>query len=146
MLRNIPNRYTRKMLLRLLDSHGFTGDYDFVYLPIDFRHKVNLGYAFVNTSRHDSAARLRDCLDGFSNWAFDSQKVCEAVWASPHQGLEQNVERYRNSPVMHQSVSDEFRPLLFKDGERINFPPPTRSIRAPKIRPDACHAGSIDHA
>mmetsp|Transcript_38842 Transcript_38842/g.89700 ORF Transcript_38842/g.89700 Transcript_38842/m.89700 type:complete len:414 (-) Transcript_38842:483-1724(-) len=131
MLRNLPNRYTRKMFLRMLDLHGFRLDYDFLYLPIDFKHRVNLGYAFVNMASHESAVRLKETLDGFKDWAFDSQKVCEAVWASPHQGLAPNIERYRNSPVMHDSVSDEFKPLLFKAGTRVAFPRPTKAIRAP---------------
>eukprot|EP00971_Amphidinium_carterae_P152300 3018381-Amphidinium_carterae.1 len=80
---------------------------------------------------HESAVRLKETLDGFKDWAFDSQKVCEAVWASPHQGLAPNIERYRNSPVMHDSVSDEFKPLLFKAGTRVAFPRPTKAIRAP---------------
>jgi len=137
MLRNLPNRYTRKMFLRMLDAHGFRGFYNFIYLPIDFRHKVNLGYAFVNTVSHESAVRLKDALNGFNSWAFDSLKVCEAVWASPHQGLEENMERYRNSPVMHESVPDEFKPVLFQDGMRISFPLPTKNIRSPKVRPVA---------
>jgi len=134
MLRNLPNRYTRKMFLRMLDIHGFSREYDFVYLPIDFKHRVNLGYAFVNMATHESAVRLKATLNGFRAWAFDSQKICEAVWASPHQGLAPNIERYRDSPVMHESVSDEFKPLLFKDGVRVAFPPPTKNIRAPKVR------------
>jgi len=140
MLRNLPNRYTRKMFLRLLDTHGFSRDYDFVYLPIDFRHRVNLGYAFVNMASHESAVRMKDTLDRFSAWTFDSQKVCEVVWAAPHQGLAPNIERYRNSPVMHESVSDEFKPILFKDGMRVAFPPPTKTIRAPKFREAGDHA------
>merc|ERR1719163_748335 len=32
MLRNLPNNYTRAMLLKLIDSEGFGGKYDFVYL------------------------------------------------------------------------------------------------------------------
>jgi len=142
MLRNLPNRYTRKMFLRMLDLHGFSCEYDFVYLPIDFKHSVNLGYAFVNMASHESAVRLKSTLNGFSAWAFDSQKVCEAVWASPHQGLAPNIERYRDSPVMHASVADEFKPLLFKDGVRVAFPPPTKNIRAPKAR----ETGGGDHA
>jgi len=142
MLRNIPNRYTRKMFVRMLDLHGFSCEYDFVYLPIDFKHSVNLGYAFVNMASHESAVRLKSTLNGFSAWAFDSQKVCEAVWASPHQGLAPNIERYRDSPVMHASVADEFKPLLFKDGVRVAFPPPTKNIRAPKAR----ETGGGDHA
>ena len=60
MLRNLPNNYTRDMLLELIDSLGFRGQYapgfcfqlkiveDFIYLPIDFQTQACLGYAFVN--------------------------------------------------------------------------------------------------
>merc|ERR1740123_2226645 len=37
MLRNLPNDYTRDMLLALLDKEGFQGKYNFVYLPMDFK-------------------------------------------------------------------------------------------------------------
>ena len=37
-----------------------------------------------------------------------SQKVCEVCWGNPLQGLGAHIVRYRNSPVMHQSVPDEY--------------------------------------
>merc|ERR1712232_163335 len=77
MLRNIPNRYTQSMLLSLLDEHGYDLCYDFVYLPMDFRNGVNLGYAFVNLLEHEAALRFMTTLQGFSKWFFDSAKVCE---------------------------------------------------------------------
>ena len=43
MLRNVPNDYTREMLLELLDSQGFAGRYNFAYLPCDFYRDANLG-------------------------------------------------------------------------------------------------------
>mmetsp|Transcript_42077 Transcript_42077/g.105863 ORF Transcript_42077/g.105863 Transcript_42077/m.105863 type:complete len:303 (+) Transcript_42077:3-911(+) len=135
MLRNIPNRYTQSMLVSLLDEHGFTAGYDFVYLPMDFRNGVNLGYAFVNLLKHEDALRLMTTFQGFSKWFFDSAKVCEVSWAHPHQGLEEHVERYRNSPVMHPSMPQEYKPMMFQNGVRVAFPPPTKAIRAPKLRP-----------
>merc|ERR1712072_1555922 len=47
MLRNLPNSYTRNMLIELLDKEGLHGDYDLVYVPVDFTKLAGLGYAFV---------------------------------------------------------------------------------------------------
>jgi hypothetical protein len=135
MLRNLPNNYSRRMLLELMDQLGFVGNYDFVYLPIDFKTQASLGYAFVNLTSSDDANRFCKCFSGFSDWALPSQKVCKVNWSKPYQGLTAHVERYRNSPVMHEAVPDEFKPALFSNGERSTFPPPTKKIRAPRMRP-----------
>lgn len=136
MLRNMPNNQTRKMLLELLDQEGFAAQYDFVYLPMDFKTKASLGYAFVNFRTEAIANRCLETFEGFSRWAIPSRKVCGVGWSGPHQGLTAHVDRYRNSPVMHQDVPDSFRPILLKDGKRIAFPPPTKKLKAPRLRGD----------
>mmetsp|Transcript_67360 Transcript_67360/g.146804 ORF Transcript_67360/g.146804 Transcript_67360/m.146804 type:complete len:537 (-) Transcript_67360:362-1972(-) len=134
MLRNLPNNYTRAMLLELFDCLGFIGLYDFVYVPIDFRSKASLGYAFVNLTSAEVAQRFWNCMSGFSSWVLPSRKVCGVSWSGPHQGYTAHVERYRNSPVMHQAVPDEYKPCVFVNGERVPFPAPTKKLRAPRVR------------
>jgi len=101
---------------------------------MDLKRRAGLGYAFVNMVTPTEAQRAFCGLKGFSEWKiFSSSKVMDICWSDPLQGLDAHVHRYRNSPVMHDSVADEYRPMLFKDGVRIEFPPPTRRIREPRV-------------
>jgi hypothetical protein len=135
MMRNIPMEYTRSMLLALLDEQGFSKYcYDMLYLPINFRSGRSLGYSFINFVSHAEAERFEDHFRAFKDWAIPSEQVCEVDWSSTHQGLSVHVARYQNSPVMHESVPDEHKPILFENGERVQFPAPTKMVRAPKGR------------
>lgn len=131
MLRNLPNNYTREMFLQMLDEHGLVGKYDFAYLPCDFYRDANLGYAFVNMVDGKAVDELWKIFHGFSDWALPTAKVCEVSWSGPHQGFKAHVERYRNSPVMHRYVPDEYKPVIFKNGVRKPFPRPTKKVKAP---------------
>jgi len=135
MLRNIPNDYNFYMLKELIDSFGFRGQYDFLYLPMDFRKGANIGYAFVNGVNPAAAQRIRQAFDGFEDWAIQSAKTCEVSWSFPQQGLAEHVERYRNSPVMHESTPLAYKPRIYHNGYEVRFPPPTKPIKPVKLRP-----------
>jgi len=135
MMRNMPNNMRRQMLLDLIDSQGFKGSYDFVYLPVDFKSHRGLGYSFINFSNAETAERFKEHFSGFCDWSFQSDKVCEMTYSEGLQGLNAHIERYRNSPVMHESMPEECQPLLFVEGERVPFPKPTKRIRAPHQSP-----------
>lgn len=134
MLRNVPNNYSRAMLMEMLDNEGFTSQYNFFYLPIDFKSGASLGYAFVNLVSASAVQQFWKTFNGFSNWVLPSQKVCEVTWSTPYQGLAAHLERYRNSPLMHDAVPDEYKPVLLVDGVRTEFPPPTKKVRAPWMK------------
>lgn len=134
IVRKIPKSYTRDQLLALMDQEGFSAAYDLVYLPIDFATRTGLGYAFVNFTTEENATRFIEHFQGFSDWSTPSKKSCEVSLSNELQGLEAHVDRYRSSPVMHESVPDEFKPAIFVDGIRGEFPPPTRPIKQPRLR------------
>eukprot|EP00397_Hematodinium_sp_SG-2012_P050283 GEMP01058362.1.p1 GENE.GEMP01058362.1~~GEMP01058362.1.p1 ORF type:complete len:323 (+),score=63.72 GEMP01058362.1:67-1035(+) len=134
MMRNLPNKYNRDTILQLINKHQYADTFDFFYLPIDFRSKSNMGYAFINFIDPTDARRFKDYFTGFNSWNFNSVKNCEVSWSKPFQGLAAHVDRYRNSPMMHESVPFEYRPCLFKNGDLLPFPKPLKTIEPPKIR------------
>jgi hypothetical protein len=121
MIRNIPNKYSQRVLLEEI-NHNHMGRYDFFYLPIDFKNKCNVGYAFINFM--DAMA-----IVSFSNefnqqrWKnFNSEKVCALSYARI-QGKAAMIARFQNSSLMDKD--DEYQPLIFKsDGEDKGMPEP----------------------
>jgi hypothetical protein len=134
MLKGLPETYTRSNVLELLRAEGFFGRFNFVYLPVDFKRHRNLGYALINLVSPKEAERLGKHFEGFSRWSAAGGSVSSVAWCSPQQGLAAHVERYRNSPVMHESVPEEWRPMLLAHGVPIAFPPPTVRLKAPRLK------------
>lgn len=138
MFRNIPNKYTRDMLVKQLEQ-DLRGQFDFVYLPIDFKNQCNVGYAFINFRSFEACqsflqsfngVEVRKCLPGLN-----SRKVTEVTPARV-QGFEDNVQRLRNSPVMRELAHHpEWMPLIFdEDGTQLTFPDPERLLEPIKQR------------
>jgi len=138
MFRNIPNKYTREMLVKQLEQ-DLKGHFDFVYLPIDFKNQCNVGYAFINFRSTEACdifmqnfngVEVRKCLPGLN-----SRKVTEVTPARV-QGFEDNVQRLRNSPVMRELAHHpEWMPLIFDaNGIQFNFPQPERTLEPIKPR------------
>lgn len=126
MLRNIPNKYTRDMLVKRLNE-DFLGQYDFVYLPIDFNNKCNVGYGFINFTSTNACelfvnmfhnVDVRKCLPGLN-----SRKIAE-VGPARVQGLEENLRRLKVSPVMSELLNHpDWMPLLLdENGKDRPFP------------------------
>lgn len=136
ILRNCPTDCGRDILLKVLDAEGFAGLYDFVHVPVEFHSSNVLGYSIVNMVSPSIAQRALKHFQGFDRWPSTESvtAACETAWNSPLQGLAAHVDRYRNSPLMHQSVPEQYRPILLRKGVRAAFPRPTTRVRAPRIR------------
>jgi len=133
MLCNIPLHYCRDMIMDVLQSEGFVDHVTLIYVPQNLRTLSNFGYAFVDFDSVTVAEECKTRLNGFTTWNEPSERVLGIEW-SDAQGLDANIERYRNSPIMHEIVQDESKPAMFKNGVRVTFPEPTKSIRAPRLR------------
>jgi len=134
MICHLPFSYTCNTLIDLLESKGWSKKFDFAYVPINFTEMLGVGYAFLNLCSHAQAKEFMAEFEGFDGWASSfSKKPCEVRW-SDCQGLDDNIARYRNSPIMGPDVPAFYKPALLEDGVRVPFPEPTRKLRALKSR------------
>ena len=79
MIKNIPNKYTQKMLLEKIDRlHA--NRYDFFYLPIDLKNNCNVGYAFINFVDPMFILPFYEDLNAKSWERFNSEKICEITY------------------------------------------------------------------
>ncbi|XP_042499232.1 protein terminal ear1-like [Macadamia integrifolia] len=135
MIKNIPNKYSQKLLLNMLDNHCIhcneqiaDGDgqplssYDFVYLPIDFNNKCNVGYGFVNFTSTQATLRLYKAFHMQPWEVFNSRKICQITYARL-QGLEALKDHFKNSQFPCEV--DEYLPVVFsppRDGKQLTEP------------------------
>ncbi|KAL6890544.1 hypothetical protein ACP4OV_008799 [Aristida adscensionis] len=109
MIKNIPNKYTSKMLLAAIDELH-KGTYDFFYLPIDFKNKCNVGYAFINMISPVHIISFFQAFNGKKWEKFNSEKVASLAYARI-QGRTALISHFQNSSLMNEDK--RCRPILF---------------------------------
>jgi len=108
MIRNIPNHFTQKQLIAELESLGFNGSFDFLYIPLDKGTMSNVGYAFVNFVTPEWAAK---CMETFQDYRFKRHRKVAATSIAHLQGLEANLAHYENSAVSSAKLKQR-RPVV----------------------------------
>lgn len=134
MIRGLPHYLTRSLLEQILDSQGFVARYNFIYLPTNLHHGGCFGYGFVNLVNSREARRFVEHFQGFGFWPTPGPERSAVHTSEALQGLDELVERYRNSPLLHKSVPDGVRPAIYSDGVRVPFPKPTEPLQRPRMR------------
>ncbi|KAK9063653.1 hypothetical protein SSX86_017524 [Deinandra increscens subsp. villosa] len=133
MIKNIPNLYSRELLIRILDNHckmenqkiddhiNGVSAYDYLYLPIDFTNGVNAGFAFVNFTNSKAAFKFRDAFDG-KFWEGSNSRKVARIFRARIQGKEALINNCR--AMDFRGGSDEALPVVFdpaRDGSgRVN--------------------------
>lgn len=103
MIRNIPNKYTKELMLKTIDRY-FKHTYDFFYLPIDFKNNCNVGYAFINFKKIETIEAFYNRFNKQRWEMFNSDKVCQIKYARI-QGKKECKEHFKDSSLMKQPVS-----------------------------------------
>jgi len=110
MIKNIPNKYSQQLLKETIEvSH--LEEYDFLYLPIDFKNKCNVGYAFINLK---SPKAVLTFFRRFHNkrWEhFNSEKICEIAYARL-QGYNALKKHFMTSSIKYQK-DKRLKPLIY---------------------------------
>mmetsp|Transcript_49295 Transcript_49295/g.145576 ORF Transcript_49295/g.145576 Transcript_49295/m.145576 type:complete len:571 (-) Transcript_49295:106-1818(-) len=93
MIRPIPLKCSQRNMKKLLDVSGFTGEYDYLYVPMDQRMRANRGFAFVNFNTAAAAQRLYALFQGQIDKRFSATTTLQVVPATV-QGFEENTLAY----------------------------------------------------
>lgn len=131
MLRNIPEHFSRSDLLALLAACDGLMDARFLYLPLESTTGKAFGYGFIAFATEDVAEHFRILLDGME---VSAGMVLRVNWSACDVTADEQVERFRNSPLMHPSVPDASRPIVLLNGVRTAFPAPTKKLKVPRQR------------
>jgi len=132
MMRNLPNKYTQKMLLGEINEAGFSDSFDFVYLPVDPETNANRGYAFLNFKEPGVAWKFRQYFEDRKMNRFNSNKVV-SVKPATLQGYDTNYEHYASKRV--NGGDPETRPLFLREGDQeLGESGGARNLLPPKRR------------
>ncbi|XP_024969829.1 protein MEI2-like 2 [Cynara cardunculus var. scolymus] len=109
MIKNIPNKYSSAMLLAAINEQN-QGTYDFIYLPLDFKNKCNMGYAFINMIDPLKILQFHKSFNGKKWEKFHSGKVACLAYARI-QGKDALIAHFQQSSLMNQDKC--CHPILF---------------------------------
>ena len=105
MIKNIPNKFTRDLLLNTIDQN-FKGTYDLFILPTDGSKNKNFGYSFINFL---SCYFIPYFYSQFNkkNWSgTNSKKICEITY-SKIQGRQNLISYYSNKIIFYNKSLKE---------------------------------------
>ncbi|XP_071731802.1 protein MEI2-like 4 isoform X2 [Rutidosis leptorrhynchoides] len=109
MIKNIPNKYSSTMLLAAINEHN-QGTYDFLYLPLDFKNKCNMGYAFINMTDPLQIVKFHKSINGKKWEKFHSGKVACLAYARI-QGKAALIAHFQESSLLNEDTC--CHPILF---------------------------------
>ena len=110
MIRNIPIKYTTKVLEKELEY--FNGKFDCLYIPFDYENGGNKGYAFLNLINPYHVLLFYEVFQGKCWSFFESKKICELNFAN-FQGIKEikkHAKHYKGAkqPTFYINTNNTF--------------------------------------
>jgi hypothetical protein len=164
MMRELPLKYTQRKLLREINSSGFGGQFDYLYLPMDPRSHANRGFAFINMVSEKAAEEFYKKFHGQYLRCF-STTVEKPIAVSPAdlQGFEENALQYaatanrgkrtgHTKPIFFRSLPRHIEAQLNESKQQPPAPPKQQPPAAvaqrlpqrPARRPDSDTHKALD--
>jgi len=121
MVCNLPNNRHAEDVLEVLEGLGYSGKYDYFYLPVDRHCMCNKGYGFVHFARIHDAYTFMERLEGYR---FDHTSSTKALTAcvAKRQSVYASLRACMKTP--HRLLDGKARgrlmshhPWLFVNGE-----------------------------
>lgn len=112
MIRQVPRQCTQWKLLTEVNSRGFEGFFDYIYVPFDFKKGVNVGYGFMNFVEPKYAEAFRDAFDGrFLDHQMVHKNKPLRVHPATMQGYDANLQHFLQTKT-GQHQDPQFSPLF----------------------------------
>jgi len=116
MIKNIPNKYDMKQMLREINSRH-KDRFDFFYLPIDYGNHCNVGYAFINFLH---AAYILDFYRDYNGkgWPnYNSEKICDLKYGRIQGKAE--LKRHFSQTKVFKNQNKKLKPQIF-DSRKVD--------------------------
>jgi hypothetical protein len=128
MLKHVPFKYSQRKLLKFVCAAGFSGTFDYLYLPMDAKRRNNRGFAFLNfltpSTTKQFYSMFHECfIDDPSHTGGSPLEVT----AADVQGFENNVEHFvsthahRRQGKNHPCLLRRLPPRLMEKARAAGF-------------------------
>jgi hypothetical protein len=119
MIRSLPPYVTQQDFIQELEETGFSGTYDFVYVPYSLKCNSNKGFALVNFLSSTAAGVLVGKWQRQRIFSKDDRSPFLNISPSSVQGLEPNLLKWYCPAWQRPDYRESFPQVLGERAEQL---------------------------
>lgn len=110
-LSSLPRHFGKYQLFAFINSLGFAGAYDFIYVPFDFKTRKSTGFGFIN---------FKDNLHAIGAIQVLNTIPLAVEWCKNFQGLAACVRNFKRSAIcLNPYVGSELKPSVLRQDDGV---------------------------